>query len=208
MRIDPERPETALIERAVGVVHRGGVILYPADTIYGLGCDAFNAQAIQRLVEIKSRSEEKGFLVLVPSLSQIDALVESIPEKGLHLLEQCWPGPLTVLLKPAANLSPLLTGGGQKVGIRCPQGPFLAAWLEALGTPLVSTSANRAGEPYCGSLDRLHELFDNEVDLFMECGDLPERPPSTVVDLTRSPFSVTRPGSAVDRILSILDSLE
>ena len=207
MRIDPERPEAALIDRAVNLVHRGGVILYPADTIYGLGCDAFNEEALQRLVAIKSRGEEKGFLVLVPSLAQVKNLVESIPEKGLHLLEQCWPGPLTVLLKPAATLSPLLTGGGQKVGIRCPHGPFLAAWLEALGRPLVSTSANRSGEPYCGSLERLHQLFDEEVDLFMECGELPERPPSTVVDLTETPFPIVRSGSEFERIRFIINSL-
>ncbi len=125
-------------------------MLYPADTIYGLGCDACNEEAVRRLVEIKGRSEEKGLLVLLPSLAEVRAFVEEIPEQGLQLLEQCWPGPLTVLLRPAATLPELLTGSDCKIGIRCPRGPFLQSWLSRLGRPLVSTSANRSGEAYCG----------------------------------------------------------
>jgi len=182
-------------------------VLYPADTIYGLGCDGLNGEAISRLVDVKGRSDEKGLLVLVPSLAEVYPLVEAVPELGLPLLEQCWPGPLTVLLRPAAALPELLAGSGGKIGIRSPRGGFLQAWLTQLGRPLVSTSANRSGEPYSGDLDRLRELFEDEVDLFMECGELPNRPPSTVIDLTTLPFQVVREGSEIHEIVRILNGL-
>jgi L-threonylcarbamoyladenylate synthase len=207
MRIDPESPEPDVVDRAVVAVREGGVVLYPADTIYGLGCDALNGEAIRRLVDAKGRSEEKGLLVLVPSLAEVYPLVEAVPELALRLLDQCWPGPLTVLLRPSARLPELLTGSEGKIGIRCPRGPFLQTWLTQLGRPLVSTSANRSGDPYCGDVARLRELFDGKVDLFMECGELPRRPPSTVVDLTTSLFQVVRKGAQGIQIVNMLKGL-
>lgn len=181
---------------------------YPTDTVFGLGCDPFNRRALNRLYELKGRPSEKGVLVLVPSTAIAASLVTALPPSASVLMNRFWPGPVTLVLPAAKSLPLELTGAAGTVGLRQPLNPFLQAWMEVLGGPVVSTSANRSGEPIPADLAGLRGSFETRVDLFLEAGEPQPTLPSTVVDLSSKPFRVLRPGTLADEVAKVLESAE
>lgn len=195
MRIDLEDPQPDLVENAARTIREGGVVLYPSDTIYGLGCDPFQTPTLDRLFHIKGRPENRGVLVLIPDSGWIGQLASSVPETADSILDRFWPGPLTVLLKARPSLPAGLTGREGKIGVRWPALPYLEDWMRLIPGPIVSTSANRSGEPVPATLEELRRLFADRVDLFLESGEPALAAPSTVLDLTEEPFRIVREGA-------------
>ncbi|HUV14492.1 MAG TPA: L-threonylcarbamoyladenylate synthase [Acidobacteriota bacterium] len=194
MWVDACGSEFEVIERAAEVVRRGGVLLYPSDTIYGLGCNPFCESAVRRILEIKKRSGEKGLLVLVPSQDWLERLARDVDSALLGICDRFWPGPLTILLKARPELSRELTGGEGTIGIRQPANPVLQEWMERIPGPVVSTSANLSGTEVITSASELKELFGSLVDLFIQSSEPVSGTPSTVVDLTCTPPKILRQG--------------
>ena len=193
-----------MIERAAQAIRQGKVVLYPTDTLYGLGCDPFNEEALRRLFAIKGRSETKGVLLLVQDYSYANAVSDHIPDLFYDLVETFWPGPVTLLLEGNSSCSRLILGKDGKVGLRHPDLAFLQLWMEAIPGPIVSTSANVSGQPLA-ALEGLKQLFDHQVDLILE-GREREQPsqPSTVVDLTMDPPRIVRAGRWASRVEEFL----
>ena len=193
-------PSPEIIEKAAQAIRQGKVVLYPTDTLYGLGCDPFNEVALQRLFAIKGRSEAKGVLLLIQDYYFAEVVSDHISDLFYELVEAFWPGPVTLLLAGNSSCSPLLLGEEGKVGLRHPDLAFLQLWMDAIPGPIVSTSANRSGEP-SPSLEDLKQLFDLPVDLILE-GTGMEQPsePSTVVDLTMDPPQIVRAGRWASRV--------
>ena len=193
-----------VISQAVDIIKRGGVFIFPTETIYGLGCDATNENAVQRLLEIKGRSGEnfKPPPVLIAGLAQLNLLVENIPDSAQELMEQHWPGALTLVLPARGNLSPLLTGESDfpTIGVRETGHAIARVLCEQSGVPLVATSANfsgatgRAAMPQ--SLEDIPQELKNKVDWVVDGGAVGGAP-STVVDCARQPFKVLRQGAIV-----------
>lgn len=181
---------------------------YPADTIYGLGCDPLNRHALQRIFTIKGRPESRGFLVLVPDMAAVRSLAAEIPPEAMALVERFWPGPLTLILSARPDLPPELTGDGSTIGVRQPLNAFLEAWMRELQGPIVSTSANRSGEPTPTEPAELRRLFGNVVDLFLESVEPLQGIPSTVVDLSRRPFRMVREGVLAEPVEAFLRAQE
>jgi len=197
---DLDSPPPEIVEKAALAIRQGKVVLYPTDTLYGLGCDPFNEEALQRLFGIKGRSETKGVLLLVQDYSYAKVVSDHIPDLFYELVEAFWPGPVTLLLEGNSSCSRLLLGAEGKVGLRHPDLAFLQLWMAAIPGPIVSTSANRSGEPLA-ELEDLKQLFDHPVDLILE-GRRTEQPsqPSTVVDLTKDPPRIVRAGRWAGRV--------
>jgi len=193
-----------MIEKAARAIRQGKVVLYPTDTLYGLGCDPSNEEALRRLFAIKGRSETKGVLLLVQNYSYAEAISDHIPNLFYELVETFWPGPVTLLLEGNSSCSRLLLGKDGKVGLRHPDLAFLQLWMEAIPGPIVSTSANLSGEPLA-ALEDLKQLFDHQVDLILE-GRRTKQPsqPSTVVDLTMDPPRIVRAGRWAGRVEEFL----
>jgi L-threonylcarbamoyladenylate synthase len=204
VRFDLDSPPPEILEKAAQAIRQGGIVLYPTDTLYGLGCDPFNEEALQRLFAIKGRSQKKGVLLIVPNSSYSEVVSDHIPDVFYEMVEAFWPGPVTLLLEGNSSCSRLLLGEEGKVGLRHPDLTFLQLWMEAIPGPIVSTSANRSGEP-SASLEDLKQLFDQQVDLILE-GTGMEQPgePSTVVDLTMDPARVVRAGRWASRVEEFL----
>ena len=193
-----------MIEIAARAIRQGKVVLYPTDTLYGLGCDPSNEEALRRLFAIKGRSETKGVLLLVQDYSYAETVSDHIPDLFYELVETFWPGPVSLLLEGNSSCSRLLLGEAGKVGLRHPDLAFLQLWMEAIPGPIVSTSANLSGEPLA-ALEDLKQLFDHQVDLILEGrGTKQPSQPSTVVDLTMDPPRIVRAGQWAGRVEEFL----
>lgn len=134
------------IAQAVEVMRHGGVILYPTDTVWGLGCDARNSKAVQRIFEIKQRSEAKALITLVDSIAALDRVVEDIPEVAIQLIEVA-TDPVTIIYDRGIGVAPELLAEDGSIGVRLTREEFSANLCHALRAPLVSTSANISGAP-------------------------------------------------------------
>jgi L-threonylcarbamoyladenylate synthase len=202
--IDPQNPDAADVAAVAEVVRAGAVILYPTDTVYGLGCDFRNHRALQRIFEIKGRDEGKGVLLLVPDMKSVARLSWSVPEIFERLAARFWPGPVTFLLPARSSLPGLIRGERGLIGVRNPDCPYLRLLLKRSG-PLVSTSANLSGHEPPQSVNQLKGLLLDHVDLLIDGGDAPGSLPSTVVDLTETPPQIVRSGTLAASVQQFLE---
>jgi L-threonylcarbamoyladenylate synthase len=145
------------------VLRNGGVILYPTDTIWGLGCDATNSIAVKRIFKIKQRDESKSLIVLIESASQLSRYVKEVPEMAWPLIENS-QRPLTMVYPGAINLSPAVIASDGSVAIRIPKHEFCNRLLHLFGKPIVSTSANISNEPSPACFDEISEAVKSQAD--------------------------------------------
>ena len=144
----PAVPTEEQLKHAIETVRQGGVIAYPTEAVWGLGCDPWNREAVYRLLDIKSRPVEKGMILVASSESQVVPLLEPLTVEQRQTLAQTWPGPYTWLIPDVTNWVPdWVKGQFTTVAVRISDHPVVRALCDAVGHPLVSTSANKAGEP-------------------------------------------------------------
>ena len=182
--IDPSNPDIEAVCTVAHEILHGRVIIYPTDTVYGIGADACNPVAVERVFQIKRRDPGKPILVLVNSLDMVIRLVESIPDTARALIEKFWPGPLTLVFKASPSLPQRLTGAIGTIGIRYPQHLFCLKVLQICNRPITSTSANISGDEQTLSINEIRRTFDPTVDLIVDAGDVSSTQPSTVIDVT------------------------
>ncbi|GHT71715.1 threonylcarbamoyl-AMP synthase [Bacteroidia bacterium] len=151
------------IKRACEILSRGGIILYPTDTIWGIGCDAMNEAAVKRVYEIKQRADSKSMLVLIDSPDYLDYYVDDLPEIALNLIEVA-DKPLTIIYSGAKNLAPNLIAGDGSIGIRITKEKFSQGLCARFKKPVVSTSANISGMPSPGNFSEIDENIKKSVD--------------------------------------------
>ncbi|MBL7851376.1 MAG: threonylcarbamoyl-AMP synthase [Cyclobacteriaceae bacterium] len=194
--VHPKNPEPRKIARVVEMLRDGGVIIYPTDTVYGIGCDLMNRKAIDRLVQIVGIKPQKFQLSFIcADLSQVAQFVMPLPSSHFRMLKQTLPGPFTYIL-PAGTLVPKIMGVNKKaVGIRVPDHAVPHELVAALGHPIVSASVKDPDpmKEYTTDPEEIYEAFKHRVDLVIHSG-LSGNIPSTVVDLTSGEAVITRQG--------------
>jgi L-threonylcarbamoyladenylate synthase len=181
------------VERGVEVLRAGGVIVFPTDTVYGLGADAFNPRAVRRVYEVKRRSADLALPLLLGGLSQVDALAEAVPGFARFMAERFWPGGLTIVLPKSVSL-PSHLGRGATVAVRVPRHAVALDLISRLGRPLVGTSANISGEPSVLTADEARKQLGSEVELIIDGGKCPGGVESTIIDATGEVPVVLRRG--------------
>jgi L-threonylcarbamoyladenylate synthase len=181
------------------------LVAFPTDTLYALGADAFNPIAVERIFAAKGRRWSDPIPLLVCDLAMALQLTSDLPEVAAPLIESYWPGPLTLLIWAAPNVSRLLTAGTTKIGVRLPGASLARELILRLGRPVTGTSANRSGGKDPRDANEVYRQLRYRVDLILDGGPASLGTPSTVVDLTMTPPHIVREG-AVDRagILSLL----
>jgi L-threonylcarbamoyladenylate synthase len=175
-------------ERAVAVLHAGGILIAPTDTVYGIGCGYDHSDTLKKIVQLKGRDEQKPMALLASSIGMVSEYVVVTPKMRAGLSE-VWPGPFTAVL-------PRVDGSGNE-GMRIPNHAFIRAVIDTYGKPLSMTSANRAGEPaltHSAAVIRDFEGIADDSVLMVDGGDLPDSMASTVVDLTATPPKILRAG--------------
>jgi L-threonylcarbamoyladenylate synthase len=181
------------IRAAAEVVRGGGLVVYPTDTVYGLGCDPFNVDAVQRVIRVKGRSE-KPMPILCSDLESVGHVAE-VSERGRLVGRRFWPGPLTLVLKKKTGLPSVVTFGLPSVGVRIPEEDVALQLIRRCGGVLVGTSANRTGRPPPLTAKQAFNQLGRDVDLTLNGGRVKLGLPSTIIDLTREEPQVLRHGS-------------
>jgi L-threonylcarbamoyladenylate synthase len=194
IKINPEHPEPDRIDEAVAILKSGGVIAFPTETFYGLGADARNEAAIGKIFEIKGRDFKNPILVVIGNRAHLDAFAADIPEKARKLMDRFWPGPLTIVFRAAPSVSPKLTAGSEKIGIRLSSHPIAMEISKKLGGPVTATSANLSGAPESSSAVEAISQLEGNLDGIVDGGHTPGGKGSTIVDVTVSPPKVLREG--------------
>ena len=193
VQIDPHNPPSRLIEEVAQVIRGKGVIIYPTETLYGLGANPLYPEAIKRIYAIKGRSVAKPIPFLIKDQQMLETLVEEISPLGRELMERYWPGPLTLIFRAKEGLPAPLQGRDGTIGLRISSHPIARQIVEAIDAPLTATSANPAGEEDITDCQRLAQLFGDQVDLIIDGGRVPGMG-STVVNLAVSPPAIVREG--------------
>jgi L-threonylcarbamoyladenylate synthase len=194
IQVDPSRGSPDVIERAATCVLSGGLVAYPTESFYGLAADATNGAAIKRLFQVKGRPLDRPVLVLISSVEMLRDYVRHIPLTALQLMDAFWPGGLTLVFEGRSKISPLLTAGTGKIGVRLSSHPVATALTRAAGVPITGTSANVSGEPACSTAKAVLMAFGDGVDLVLDGGETLGKGASTVLDMTVDPPRILREG--------------
>ena len=186
--------EEAILE-AVEILKSGNVIVFPTLSLYGLGADARNPAAVEKVFAIKKRSARKPLLVLVGDRCEVADLTDSIPPAAEKLMNRFWPGKITLVFEAGKSVVKNLTAGTGKIGIRLAEHPVARALCRKMGSPITATSANITGASGCDSIDRLDPDVAAGADLILDVGRLKGGAGSTVVDVTVNPPLILREGN-------------
>jgi L-threonylcarbamoyladenylate synthase len=194
MKIDPSDPVPAFF-RCKQVISSGGVVVYPTDTFYGLGVDPQNAEAVNRLFQVKGRAGNQPILLLLKDAAQVNDWAAEVNAEAEHLMNKYWPGPLTLVFRAKQQVLPLLTGGRGTIGLRVPGNPVTRQLLGMIGTALTGTSANISGEQSLRTAEEAAAAIGDLADLVLDGGPTAGGKPSTVVDVSTHPIRVIREGA-------------
>lgn len=193
LTINPETPQKRLISRVVECIKQGGIVAYPTDTIYGLGCDIFNRKGIKRIYQIKERVHRKPFSFICADLSDV-ANYAQVSNFAFKIMKRYLPGPYTFVLEATRVVPDLLVTKQKTVGIRIPSNPIALAIVRELGHPLVTTSANLSGEEPCYDPSLIEEELGKQINMVVD-GGIIKGDASTVISLINDNIEVLRQGA-------------
>jgi L-threonylcarbamoyladenylate synthase len=198
--VNPDRPQPEIICAAADVIGNNGVVIIPTRGLYGLGADAANATAVQRIFDIKKRPSHKPLLVLIGHRRMLSGIVAEVPPMATYLMDLFWPGRLTLVMKGREDLPAGLCSPDGKVGVRLVSHPVAAALVNTAERPITGTSANLSGAGGASQVRDIDETVIASVDMVLDAGSLDGGPGSTIVDVTVQPPHILRRGAvpAVD----------
>ncbi len=186
LKINPYNPDKEIIRKAAKALREGGIIAFPTETVYGLFVNSLDKNAVSRLYEIKNRSRNKPFTILINRFSDLNKFNIKIAPYAKRILKEFWPGALTAVLK---------TEKGEKLGFRMPDYKAVKMLLEEAKLPLFAPSANISGRKECINAKDVLEVFKGKIDIIVDAGISPIGVPSTVVDFTNNKPRVLREGA-------------
>lgn len=203
LKIYPENPSQRAIDQVVKCLQDGGIIIYPTDTIYGIGCDIFKPKSVERITEILGDKKKKNAMTFICSdLSNLSDYTKPIPNNIFKVMKKVLPGPFTFILEANNNVPKLLQSNKKTVGIRVPDNNIIREIVRQLGHPILSTSVKDDDEiiEYTTDPELIHEKYDRQVDIVID-GGYGDNTPSTVVDCTSGDIEIVREGKGDISIL-------
>jgi L-threonylcarbamoyladenylate synthase len=188
-------PYNTEVGEAAGILRNGGLAVFPTETVYGLGADAFSAESVSKIFDAKGRPPDNPLIVHIDSPSMLEQAAADIPPLAYRLMECFSPGPLSIVLSKHPSIPEIVTGGLGTVAVRIPSHPVARALISASGVPLAAPSANRSGRPSPTSFGMACSEMDGRADIILDGGDCEVGIESTVVSLTDSSAVILRPGA-------------
>ena len=194
LKVDPENPDLTKIQTAAEIIRRGGLVAFPTETVYGLGADALNSEAVLALFEAKKRPLDNPPIVHVADPREVYRLVEDVPAKARVLMDKFWPGPLTLIFRHSQIVPNVTVAGLDTVAIRMPKHRVALELIKQSCRPIAAPSANLAGKPSPTTAQHVFEDLDGRIDAILDGGATNIGVESTVVDLSVDPPLLLRPG--------------
>ncbi|MBC8196301.1 MAG: threonylcarbamoyl-AMP synthase [Candidatus Marinimicrobia bacterium] len=180
------------VQIAVNHLQNNNVIVYPTDTLYGLGCDVFSKKAVNRIYKIKILSKRKPLSIICSDFTQLSEFA-TVPNSSYRLMKDLFPGPFTCILNATNKVPKLLISKQRTVGIRIPDSPFILEVVKKLGNPIITTSLTNIDDNYITEPTELYHQYKNQIDILFSSSTSKTKP-STVIDLTRNEPIVIRDG--------------
>lgn len=207
--VDAEHPDAGAIQQAADVLRRGGLVAFPTETVYGLGANALDADAVARIYSAKGRPANNPLIVHIAALEQLEQVAVDIPARAHQLAAIFWPGPLTLVLKRHGRVPQNVSLGRDTVAVRFPAHPVACALIAAAGVPVAAPSANRFTRPSATSAAHVLADLEGHVDLVLDGGSTPIGVESTVLDLTgETPVVLRHGGVTLEALRACLPDLQ
>ena len=187
--------ELEKLKEPAKVIKDGGIVVFPTETVYGIGTNGLDEEAVKRLYEVKQRPIEKPISLLVSNMEMINQIAKDITEKEYKIMEEFFPGPLTIILKKKENVPDIITAGKETVGVRMPSGEIARKLVEYANVPIAAPSANISGEPSGTNIKNIIKSFDGQVDYFIDGGESKLGIASTIVQVIDEKVHILREGS-------------
>lgn len=197
------------IAHAARLIRDGGLVAIPTETVYGLGANALDPDAVRRIYEAKGRPSDNPLIIHVPNKDWLKRYCLDVPETAYALADRFWPGPMTMILKRNPIVPDRTTGGLDTVGVRCPDHPVTLALIEAAGVPIAAPSANLSGRPSCTTAEHVMADVGGRIDCILDGGGCKVGVESTIIDLTSVPPRLLRPGGLpLEELEAVLGKVE
>ena len=194
VKIDKDNIEEKLINDAARIIKEGGLVAFPTETVYGLGANGLNPEAVSQIFRAKGRPQDNPLILHVDSIQALEDLVLEIPDQALRVMEEFWPGPLTILFKKSARVPDIITAGLDTVALRMPDNPIALGLIKAAGVPIAAPSANISGRPSPTSSDHVVQDLRGKANMIIDGGMTGIGLESTVLDLSGPVAMILRPG--------------
>jgi L-threonylcarbamoyladenylate synthase len=207
-RVDPGAPDPEIIATAASLIQAGELVAFPTETVYGLGANALDPQAVARIFAVKGRPVDNPLIVHVAEKEALTNLVEVVSSDARKLIAAFWPGPLTLVLPRSFVVPPVVTAGLDKVAVRMPSHPVALALIRAAGVPVAAPSANYSGRPSPTTAAHVLDDLNGSIAAVLDGGPAPVGVESTVLDMTASPPAILRPGGVTaEQLAAVLDEV-
>ncbi len=208
-RITDPAAQQEELETAAEIIRSGGLVAIPTETVYGLGANALDPNAVSQIYEAKGRPSDNPLIIHVPNADWLNLYCVDVPESAYKLAERFWPGPLTMILHRNPIVPDRTTGGLDTVGVRCPKHPVTLALIEKAAVPIAAPSANLSGRPSCTTAEHVLEDVGGKIDCILDGGACAVGVESTIVDLTVQPPRLLRPGGLpLEQLAEVLGNVE
>ncbi len=194
VRLDALRPDRTLVEEVASILRGGGLCAFPTETVYGLGADGYNPDAVVKIFNIKRRPPDNPLIMHVSSEEMFEDLTSDVPEIAYRLISLTWPGPLTLVVTKSERVPKEVSAGLPTVAVRCPGHPIPLELINVLGRPIAAPSANISGKPSPTNVNHVIEDLMGLVDVIVDGGETFFGVESTIVDVTTDPPTLLRPG--------------
>lgn len=205
VKVDPENIDYNIIKEAADIINRGGIVVFPTETVYGIGADALNDQAVEKIFMAKGRPQDNPLIVHIAEFNELYDLAEEVPENAKLLAAKFWPGPLTMILLKKHILSDKITAGLNTAAIRLPSNKIALSLIKESNKAIAAPSANISGRPSPTNASHVIEDLMGKVDMIIDGGNTNIGIESTVVDMTSRVPMILRPGGVTrEDIISVL----
>lgn len=204
LKINSRKPNKNIIAQATKILKGGNLVIFPTETVYGLGANAFDKKAVRKIFKVKGRPENKPLIILIARKLDLNKVAKNIPRNVWLLAKKFWPGPLTLILKKKKVVLKEVTAQSETVAVRLSSHPVAKALVKELGIPITAPSANISGHPPHRTVKKILSEFKNmkEIKLILDAGKTPIGKPSTLIDLTKKPPHLLRQGSITKKQIS------
>ena len=209
LKINPINPQKDRIDEAARVIAEGGIVVFPTETVYGIGADALNAKACSRIFEIKGRPRDNPLIVHISKIKQLNEVARDVSDEFIRAAAILWPGPVTFILKKNYNMPDEVTAGLDTVAVRMPAHPIALRLIDAAKRPIAAPSANPSQRPSATRAEHVIADFDGKVDVIIDGGDSAFGLESTIINFTVKPHVLLRPGAfTIEELEKFLGKIE